>query len=369
VSSVSAALAMAMIGDSYRYLGELGSGGGGTVVLARHVPMDRLVAVKAVTGSSRSALARLRREGRVLAALDHPSILTVFRLVEDGNVVALITEYLDGGNFEDALEGQRLSGRAVVDVLLQVGSALQGAHAAGVAHRDVKPTNVLLGKEKRAVLADFGLSRLGGEFRTATGAITGTPLYMAPEQITAPDVEAPTLDVYSYGALIYRALTGQPPFCASDLGTLADLHLRAAPAPLDQVRPGVPRAVSSVVLAMLAKNPKDRPTLKQVGASLRAVEPERWDAVLPEARVTAIPSRTSPAEVAGPGTVGGGTEGGAESGSAPSIPAVMPVIPEPMATLEQPVFRPKRTPRYRILAIAGGILAGLALGLVILLII
>jgi len=147
---------MAMIGDNYRYLGELGAGGGGTVVLARHVPMDRLVAVKAVAGNSRSALARLRREGRVLAALDHPSILTVFRLVEDGTVLALITEYLDGGNFEDALDTQRLPGRVVIDVLTRVGSALRAAHDAGVVHRDVKPSNVLLGPDGRAVLADFG---------------------------------------------------------------------------------------------------------------------------------------------------------------------------------------------------------------------
>ncbi|WP_077079320.1 protein kinase domain-containing protein [Mycobacterium numidiamassiliense] len=356
VSSLSAELAMTMIGDDYRYVGELGAGGGGTVVLARHVPMDRLVAVKAVTGSSRSEIARLRREGRVLAALHHPSILNIFRLFEHDHVIALITEYLEGGNFDDALDGERLSGRAVADVLLQVGSALRAAHAAGIVHRDVKPTNVLLAKEKRAVLADFGLSRLGGEFRTATGTITGTPLYMSPEQITAPNVEAPTLDVYSYGAMVYRALTGQPPFCATDLKTLADLHLRALPLPLDQLRTGVPRAVSAAVLGMLAKNPSDRPTLKEVDAALRAVEPQQWDALLPQAEATA--------------TVGEWTGGGAESASFPNTPILSPgKAKRAITTLEQPVFRPKRTPRYGILAVAAGILAGLALGLIILLII
>src|SRR5690242_18020504 len=100
MASVSTALAMAMIGNDYRYVGELGAGGGGTVVLAEHTPMDRLVAVKAVTASSRAGLARLRREGRVLAALHHPAILNVFRLVEDGTVLALITEYMEGGDFE-----------------------------------------------------------------------------------------------------------------------------------------------------------------------------------------------------------------------------------------------------------------------------
>lgn len=376
--SVSVALAMAMIGDGYRYVGELGAGGGGTVVLARHVPVDRLVAVKAVAASSSSALARLRREGRVLAALDHPSILKIFRLVEDGLVLALITEFLDGGNFEDALDEQRLSGSTVVDVLLDVGSALQAAHAAGIVHRDVKPTNVLLGRDGRVVLADFGLSRLGGEFRTQTGAITGTPMYMAPEQITTPDVETPGVDIYSYGALIYRALTGRPPFVASDLETLAGLHLSADPERLDQVRPGVPRAVSTVVLGMLAKNPQDRPALPEVSAVLRKVQPEVWDAVLPEAQAPAH-RKPSPTEAAVPVTLGGSTEGGGtiggaeggdESGSTPSTPTVSPVNPLLLAGIEQPVFRPIRTRKnYRILAIVAGIMVGLALGLLVLLLI
>lgn len=371
MASVSAALAMAMIGTDYRYLGELGAGGGGTVLLARHVPMDRLVAVKAVTASSPSALARLKREGRVLAALDHPSILNVFRLVEDGVVVALITEYLEGGDLDTALDERRLTGRAVIDVLARVGSALQAAHSAGVVHRDVKPTNVLLGPDGRAVLADFGLSRLGGEFRTISGVITGTPLYMAPEQITTPDAEAPALDVYSYGALIYRSLAGRPPFVAPDLKMLAELHLSGIPEPLEVLVPGVPRGVSKVVLGMLAKDPGDRPSLQRVLNALARVEPEMWDALLPDARAAAHPSAL-PADVAAAGgaqdgTIGG-TEGGDEPLSAPSIPSSIGVDSRLLTSIEQPVFRPKRTRRTRqILLVAGGILVGLALGLIVLL--
>ena len=375
MSSVSTALAMAMIGNDYRYMGELGAGGGGTVLLAQHVAMDRLVAVKAVTASSRSALARLRREGRVLAALDHPSILNVFRLIEDGTVLALITEYMEGGDFEDALDGPRLPGHEVVDVLVQVGSALQAAHAAGVVHRDIKPTNVLLGRDGRVALADFGLSRLGGEFRTQSGAITGTPMYMAPEQITTPDVEAPTLDVYSYGALIYRALTGRPPFVASDLKSLADMYLSAAPEPLEQVRPGVPKSVSKVVLAMLAKNPRDRPALREATAALARVKPDVWDAALPEAKATepsvSLPAEAAASATAGGGTIGGtksGTEGGDEPGRAPRVPSVAPGDPL-LTSIEQPVFLPKRTRKIpRIVGVAVGILAGLLIGIIILLI-
>ena len=152
-SSVSVTMAMAMIGDKYRYVRDLGSGGGGTVILVEHLAINRLVAVKVLVTASPSALGRLRREGRVLAALDHPSILRVMRMVDDGAVVALVTEYLDGGDFEDALSEFRLPGGAVVDVLTRVGEALQAAHGAGVVHRDVKPSNVLLGRDGRAVLS------------------------------------------------------------------------------------------------------------------------------------------------------------------------------------------------------------------------
>jgi len=196
---------------------------------------------------------------------------------------------------------------------------------------------------------------------------------MAPEQITAPDVEAPSLDVYSYCALMYRALTGRPPFVASDLRTLADLHLHALPLPPDQVRAGVPRSVSGVVLGMLAKKPGDRPTLREVATELARVDPGGWDQILPDAQAVKSPSRAAPVAVDQPATVGGGTEHEPESETgtnAPVAPRVPPIDEGPTVELEQPVFRPKRTRRrYRAIAVAGGILVGLALGLEVLLLI
>jgi serine/threonine protein kinase len=391
-SSVSVTLAMAMIGDGYRYVGDLGSGGGGTVVLVEHLAINRLVAVKVLVTASSSALGRLRREGRVLAALDHPSILRVLRLVDDGTVVALVTEYLNGGDFEEALGEDRLPGRVVVDVLTGVGQALQAAHGAGVVHRDVKPSNVLLSQDGRAVLADFGLTRLGGEFRTQSGAITGTPMYMAPEQITDPDVEASTLDVYSFGALTYRALTGRPPFVATDLKTLADLHLTGRPQSPAMVRTGLPKAVCGVVLGMLEKNPRNRPALREVLAALDRVDPALWDEILPDAR--AIDARapaasvdTSPVgtetgnDTATGGTktddaqVGAGTEFEAEPHEAPDAVVAATrhtvVSDRPPVALVQPVFVPKRQRRMlkRVLIVGISILFGLALGLVVLMLV
>jgi serine/threonine protein kinase len=394
-SSVSVTLAMAMIGDKYRYVRDLGSGGGGTVILVEHLAMNRLVAVKVLVTASPSALGRLRREGRVLAALDHPSILRVLRMVDDGAVVALVTEHLDGGDFEDALSQDRLPGRAVVDVLTRVGEALQAAHGAGVVHRDVKPSNVLLSHDGRAVLADFGLTRLGGEFRTQSGAITGTPMYMAPEQITDPDAEAPTIDVYSFGALTYRALTGRPPFAATDLKTLADLHLTGRPPSPAIVRTGLPKAVCGVVLAMLEKKPRNRPDLREVLAALDRVDPAVWDEILPDA--PAIDARGPAAPVAaaetspvctetGSDTATGGTDtDDVEVGAGTEFEAVPHEAPdalvavtrrtvignEPTVALVQPVFVPKRQRRMlkRLLVVGAGVLVGLAIGLVVLMLV
>jgi serine/threonine protein kinase len=132
----------------------------------------------------------------------------------------------------------------------------------------------LMSSDGRAVLAYVGLTRLGGEFRTQSVGITGTPMYMVPEQITDPDTEASALDVYSFGALAYRVLTGRPPFLATDLKTLADLHLTGRPQSPAVVRAGVPKAVCGVVLGMLEKRPRNRP-----GPNLRPVpmrSPMHW---------------------------------------------------------------------------------------------
>lgn len=388
VSSASVALAMAMIGDGYRYVGDLGSGGGGTVVLAEHLAMNRLVAVKVLLTASASALSRLRREGRVLAALDHPSILRVLRLVDDGSVVALVTDYLDGGDFEEALAADRLPGHAVVEVLSGVASALQAAHDSGVVHRDVKPSNVLLDHDGRAVLADFGLTRLYGEFRTQSGAITGTPMYMAPEQITDPDVEAPTLDVYSFGALAYRALTGQPPYVATDLSTLSNLHLTGKPQSPAAMRAGMPKSVCGVVLAMLEKKPKNRPNLREVIAALDRVDPTLWDRILPDPHAveatppapvaTTLQAQADTVAATGEATedaaaeIGAGTEVESASDEAPAAAAAVTraalIGSAATVALVQPVFVPKRRRRRlrRLLLVAAGMFVGLAIGVIVL---
>jgi serine/threonine protein kinase len=257
-----------------------------------------------------------------------------------------------------------------------------------VVHRDVKPSNVLLDQDGRAVLADFGLTRLCGEFRTQSGAITGTPMYMAPEQITDPDVEAPTLDVYSFGALTYRALTGRPPFAATDLGTLANLHLTQQPQSPASLRAGVPKDVCAVVLGMLEKKPKSRPNLREALATLARVDSAAWDRILPDHRTreashprgaVASPVRadTQNFTTTGESNVndlhsGAGTEFEADTDEAPiavaAVTRAASIGAAATTALAQPVFVPKRQRRMlrRLLVIAASICIGLAIGVVVL---
>jgi serine/threonine protein kinase len=217
-------------------------------------------------------------------------------------------------------------------------------------------------------------------------------MYMAPEQITDPDAEASTIDVYSFGALTYRALTGRSPFAATDLKTLADLHLTGRPASPATVRTGLPKAVCGVVLAMLEKKPRNRPDLREVLTTLDRVDPARWDEILPDARPIDAADSEGPARAAktspmhkesaiGTATggtetddvqVGAGTEFEADPHEARDAVAAAThhttIGDGPALALVQPVFVPKRQRRMlkRLLIIAASILVGLAIGLVVL---
>ena len=387
MSGASTRLAMSLIGPDYRFERQLGIGGNGVVILARHDTLDRLVAVKTILTAAADgpAHARLRREGRTLAALGHPNILDVYRMIDDQDAVALITEYVSGGDLDHALRRTTLPGSRLTEMLCQVASALVAAHTVGIVHRDIKPANILLDGTTRAVVADFGLARLRGEFRTEDGLVTGTPLYMSPEQIDDPGNERPSMDVYSYAVMTYRALTGRPPFVASSLAELVHAHRHAHPEPLLSVRPGLPPPVSDVVTAALAKNPADRAGLDDIATALRAVDPVEWDHLLPEvaaatdtratsarkpregSHTTTIPSATHTNISEGTGTEHGdavSTTCGPDSAPSPVSPSVFPTV-----VIEPTIYEPHTAPppqrwRIRLLAASAGILVGILIGLI-----
>jgi eukaryotic-like serine/threonine-protein kinase len=256
----------------YQLKGRLGAGGMGEVYLAEHVLLRRPCAIKLIrperAGDSRHVV-RFEREVRTMATLTHPNTVQVFDYghSEDGTFY-YVMEYLPGLTLERLVtqHGPLPPGRAI-HFLRQLCGALREAHAVGLIHRDVKPSNVIVcqrgGVDDTAKLLDFGLvlppaGGLESEKLTQEGAVTGTPTYMSPEQAGGQENLDARSDVYSVGALAYFLLTGQPPFAGRSPVKILAAHLYELPAPLTQHRPDVPADLEAVVLRCLAKEPAER---------------------------------------------------------------------------------------------------------------
>jgi len=239
-----------------------GQGGMGTVFRALDRTTKGVVALKIVEGAN--ANARFAREAQVLAVLDHPSIV---RYVAHGPLpqgrMYLAMEWLEGAPLDERLDRGTLS----LDEALAIGRTLAGAlgaaHAVGVVHRDMKPSNVLLrgGEATRAVLVDFGIAHASKATvaMTKTGAVIGTPAYMAPEQARGDKGVDARADVFSLGCVLFECLCGRPAFVGEHVvAVLAKILLEPAPR-LSSLRPDLPRALDDLVARMLAKEPADRP--------------------------------------------------------------------------------------------------------------
>ncbi len=246
----------------YEVLGELGRGAMGVVLRARDREAGREVALKLVPGAATADLRgerareRFRREGELTAALQHPGIVRVHSAGEADGVPYLTYELVEGcRTLEEVLPGSPL--RARVALVRDVARALGHAHARGVIHRDVKPANVLVDRLGRAKVADFGLASASGlERLTLTGAMVGTPLFMAPEQVGgARDAYGPATDVWALGVILHLAVADRLPFDAESLGELTTKILGAHYAPL---APTVPAPLAQVVARALRVAPRER---------------------------------------------------------------------------------------------------------------
>ena len=224
----------------------LGVGGFGLVVHARDPNLGRDVAVKLVHGGGHvtDSVARMLREGQALARLRHPSVIHVYEAVRLGADVALLMEYVAGGDLTRRLNQSSFGVAERLAVLDQVASGLAAAHRAGIVHRDLKPANILVADGPHgplAKIADFGLARLSREaaaFRTETGVAAFTPGYGAPEQMVDPDHESPQIDWYSFAVVAFRLLRGTLPLPGARAGAGEDLFEQAlALDPADRIRP------------------------------------------------------------------------------------------------------------------------------------
>ncbi|MFE9744922.1 serine/threonine-protein kinase [Saccharothrix saharensis] len=251
------------VGGRYALVERIGSGAMGVVWRARDELLDREVAVKQLrwpdlaADAAEVARARAMREARNAARLQHPDAISVFDVVVEDDRPWLVMEYLPAHSLAGLLaergglgpdEAARIGGR--------VASALAAAHAAGIVHRDVKPSNVLIGHDGRVKLTDFGISRAAGDGTlTDSGMITGTPAYLAPE-VARGEQPSPASDVFSLGATLYAATEGQSPHGVSD--NSFGLLYRAAAGRIEPPRRS--GALTGVLMRLLASDPAERPT-------------------------------------------------------------------------------------------------------------
>jgi len=242
----------------YRLLEQLAAGPMSEVWTARDLELDRFVALKLWARDADPE--RFAREAQAAAALSHPNICRLFDYGETDGRPFIVLELLDGGSLEDRLRpGRALPDREARVIARELASALAYAHAQGVVHRDVKPMNVLFDEEGRAKLADFGIARISGASTlTEGGTVLGTAAYLSPEQARGEPV-GPPADIYAFGVILYRMLTGHLPLEADNPVELAAMHATHEPRPLASRRSDAPPELERLATRALAKAPEDRP--------------------------------------------------------------------------------------------------------------
>jgi len=262
----------------YRVLQVLGAGGMGVVFRAEDPHLERVVALKAMLpalASTPLAKQRFFREAKAAAALKHANIVTIFQVGEDRGAPFLAMEFLEGKPLDKYLKHDARSATAeIVRIGREIAEGLAAAHDKGLVHRDIKPANIWLEGDKRHVkILDFGLARTLADqtHLTQSGAIIGTPAYMAPEQAEGLPVDH-RCDLFSLGCVLYRMCTGELPFQGkSTMAILSALALHN-PAPPNELDPELPAELSALIMRLLAKKPEDRPaSAKEVVEELRII--------------------------------------------------------------------------------------------------
>jgi len=263
----------------YEIVSQIGAGGMGEVYRAADTRLSRRVALKIIGpqwSGNREARLRFEREARAISALSHPHVCTLYDIGEQGEIGYLVMEFVDGQTLRDRLD----SGPTPLDELLryatQIADALEIAHAHGITHRDLKPSNVMITSRGAVKILDFGLAKLEElpagdnevtDVPTRPGVAIGTARYMSPEQMGADPVGTPS-DIFSFGILLYEAITGRHPFESDRHAGMLKAMLTAEPVRPSILRPGLPAALDDLLLGMLARDPFLRPTAADLRGAL-----------------------------------------------------------------------------------------------------
>lgn len=280
--------------ENYRILGVLGAGGMGTVFLAEDLALKRKVALKVmkpVLAVSPTARQRFLREAQMMAAVQHDHIIHINQVGQTGQIPFLAMPFLQGETLEDRLLREiRLPAAEVARIGREIAEGLSAAHQQNLIHRDIKPANIWLeGKQGRVKILDFGLARatMDDVQLTQTGAIAGTPAYMSPEQAQGGPIDSRS-DLFSLGCVLYRMVTGVPPFQGETLLQIIRAVENFHPPAPRELLPEIPEALSALIMQLLAKKADDRPaSAEEVVLAIEQTQSSINDACLP----TAVPPK------------------------------------------------------------------------------
>ena len=259
----------------YRLLDRIGQGGMAKVFLAEDVSLHRKVAIKVLGeryAEDAQFVERFQREARAAAGLNHPNIVQVYDHGRANGSYYIAMEYLEGPTLDEVIADEgHLQPRKAIDLSLQILAALRFAHRHGVVHRDVKPQNMILLRDGRVKVTDFGIARAGSSEMTEAGSIIGTAQYISPEQARGLPV-GPPADLYSVGVVLYKMLTGRVPFDGDSAVAVAMRHVQERPVPPSHLNPDIPPDLERVVLRALSKDVDRRyQTADEMGIDLDRV--------------------------------------------------------------------------------------------------
>ncbi len=248
----------------YEILEELGRGGMGVVYRARHVGLNRQVALKVILAGSHAGVvqtSRFRAEAEAIARLQHPNIVQIYDVGEQDGRAYFALELVEGGSLAQLIGGIPQPAERAAAWIRTLARAMESAHVKGIIHRDLKPSNILVTSDGTLKITDFGLSKLLGADASLTGSesILGSPSYMAPEQAAGGGKRVgPAADIYALGVILYELLTGRPPFKAPDAIATLELVRTAEAVPPSRMHPGLSRDLETICLKCLEKQPERR---------------------------------------------------------------------------------------------------------------
>ena len=307
----------------YEIRSKIGAGGMGEVYLAEDTKLDRKVALKilpAELASNRDRMARFIREAKSAAALSHPNIAQIFEIGEHDGTHFIAMEFIEGVTLREKIHRERIELRKLLRYLQHAAEGLAKAHAAGIVHRDLKPDNIMVTREGHAKILDFGLAKLiepqsyagetpdaeRGMSEVATalmrqhstpGAVLGTVGYMSPEQAQGKTKQVDhRSDIFSFGCILYEAVTGQKAFAGEDAIDSLNKIVRESPPPISEFRPDAPNHLQRIVRRCLAKDRDDRyQTIKDVAIELRELRQELAGAA--DVDITVPPTTSTGADI------------------------------------------------------------------------